>query len=65
MLTMYPAARYHRDGRMVIVPDEATAEALGPDWAVTPARWFDEPAVPAPEADRPVVPRKRGRPRKG
>ena len=63
---MYPAARYCRDGRMVIVKDEAEAAALGPDWSTTPATW--EPVATVISATVPVAPppvkRKPGRPRK-
>lgn len=41
-MDFYPAARYCRDGRMVIVPDQEASEALGPGWADTPARWYPE-----------------------
>jgi len=72
MLTMYPAARYCKDGRMIIVRDEAEAEALGKDWAVTPAAWDGSASVspsssPSPSEEIPKPPpvkRKPGRPRK-
>lgn len=76
-MDFYPAARYCRDGRMVIVPDQPASDALGPDWADTPARWYPENQTvhsvtvevsqePSVEVPLPVVEKRRpGRPRKG
>ncbi len=47
---LYPAARYHRDGRGCLVRNAEEDAALGPEWKDSPAAFVNqiEPAVEAP-----------------
>ncbi len=42
----YPKWLYHRTEPARIVQDPAEHEALGPEWAESPAAFFDLPAPP-------------------
>lgn len=45
----FPAARYHPDGRSVLVNSQEQADALGEEWAATP---FPAPSPPIVEAPK-------------
>ena len=58
---LYPAMRYHRTLPPVIVKDAEEEAALGPEWAKTPAAFYEpvaEPAAVKPEPAAPVVAKK-------
>ena len=56
----YPSWRYHRTAEPVIVEHPEADQALGGEWADTPAAFLDEeePSEPEPAAAAPA-PRKR------
>lgn len=42
---IFPTCRFHRDGREVLVTNAVELDALGPEWADTPAAFL-EPEAP-------------------
>lgn len=62
MTIVCPTTMYHRTLQPRIVTSQEQYDALGPEWADTPAAFYDPP--PAPESEPAVIPKRRGRPKK-